>query len=51
MTGEKLDELQWEAERLAGLLQDRQPGLFTWHEMVAKRIAAIRRLTDASEVA
>ncbi len=38
---ERLDQLQSEAERLLSLLKDREVGLFTWWEMLNRRVEAI----------
>lgn len=39
-----LDKLQEETEKLLALLKDRQSGLYTWHESMAERMVAIKRL-------
>ena len=40
-----LDELQVEAQRLVKLLEDRQPGLMTWHMMYHRTVQSIANLT------
>ncbi len=42
--GEKMDELQAEAEKLAALLQDRHVGLMIWNKMLNDRLRSMRTL-------
>lgn len=39
-----LDELQDEVNKLNVLLNDRQPGMFTWHEFLNQRLTEIYRI-------
>ena len=43
-----LDQLQAEAEQLVLLLKDRQPGLFSWGDMLRSRMIRIRQLLSGN---
>lgn len=42
--GINLDELTQEAEKLLGLLNDRQPGLITWNVLLYERLQSLYKL-------
>jgi hypothetical protein len=46
--GIDLDALQGEAEKLLGLLKDRQMGHFTWHEFFQERLKNIYTMAFAA---
>lgn len=40
----KIKSMREEAEKLAALMRDPQPGLFTWADFVRERVEAINEL-------
>jgi len=46
-----IEELKLETERLLALLQQPEPGLFTWNEMLHKQIKAIQEFSPPTPVA
>lgn len=43
-----LDELQGEIEKLLGLLNDRQPGLISWHQCMNERMTSLHTMLSAA---
>ncbi len=39
-----LDELQYEAEKLVSLLQDRHPDLMSWNDWLFRRLTKLKEL-------